>query len=61
MFGRYGVHVPESQRVAVGQCRQGRDDAQPLGSWICGSSVLVLMVGRASVYRPPSRSRSAWV
>jgi hypothetical protein len=31
------------------------------GSWISGLSAPLLMVGSASFYRPPSRSRSAWV
>jgi hypothetical protein len=68
--GRQPDHVlqpPDGERVAVRQGRQGRDDAQPRRvvdqrvqyAGTHSRSRLPMVV--PSDYRPPSRSRSAWV
>jgi hypothetical protein len=68
--GRQPDHVlqpPDGERVAVRQCRQGRDDAQPRRvvdqrvKYAGTHNPSCLPVTVPSDYRPPSSSRSAWV
>jgi hypothetical protein len=68
--GRQPDHVlqpPDGERVAVRQCRQGRDDAQPRRvvdqrvKYAGTHNPSCLPVTVPSDYRPPSSSRSALV